>query len=515
MSSSLGEYNVQLGVSGLGEVESSLKRVEALLSRQAKLEERESKRRRREAALAAQRHEEMMRANEEREARRREEQRLRDEEKALRDKAKAEEKAREQRRREREKELKQKQKEREKELKQKQKELEQEEKMRRQQRREMLLGAGAMLASGAVGAAGSMYLLSQNERAGDSLRAMGEQTGMLGEALQTVGLEVFEIVSRFFDLPEAIRTARDWLLEFWDDWKGTFLAGLDLLSAVYSGFRSFFSWLGEIVGPVFQAIGTAFSVLGEQILGESKTVALSFGETWGESFRTVLELTIFFMREWQSMLGLAGSHVAHLWDDIVQGATAIMTNIVVVGQWVALAIYDAFNFLWQAIRNIGLNIRNFMESVQRWVSGGGWSFDAVELDRGFRSSLMRDAWSFVHPEYDDRRLLDDRYDTLGRRLADFMQEREERRDTMLANLSRPAMPEVGELDQNIQFNQPRQQFGFVGFSELARRSQEETLQRLAERQAGAAERAAVGIEALAEAARGPGLRVQGTGARYE
>jgi len=351
--------------------------------------------------------------------------------------------------------------------------------------RDSFTAVGVAAAGGVALAAGGLAglaALAENEQASIGLRTMAAEWVSLLDTIKTVSLEAGEVLARALNLGPALGGLRESIYSMWENWRGTFLSAADLAYEFYLRVVDIFTAVGEAIGLTTQ----------------------HGGDSWADMIRYWLDTATFFLRQWRSIFELAGTQLSLVFDDAAQIAAATLTNIAVVAQNIALGIYDVFNFLWQALRNIGLNIRNFMESLSRWMSGGGWQFDAVELDRGFRSSLMRDGWSFVSPEYASREERDRQAENLGQQLADFRLERELRQRELLTDLVRPQ-----------QQTTPTQQFGFVGFSELARRSQEDTLKQLAERQAGAAERAAVGIEALAEAARGPGLRVQGTGARYE
>jgi len=356
----------------------------------------------------------------------------------------------------------------------------------------MAFQATALATFGVVaGGLATMSYLAEDERAGAGLRVAAAELNSLLDTMKVIGLEAAEILAQAFDIGPNLGRFRDMVYSIWENWRGTFLSAADLAYEFYLR-----------VAEIFNAVTSAIGLTTE-----------SGGESWASMLRYWLDLGIFFLRSWRSILDLVGEQFRVTFDDAKQFAAAFVVNLGVLAHNIYLFFYDIYNFIAHFLRNVGLNIRNFLEAVERWFSGGGWRFDTVNLMAGFRSSLMRDMLSFVAPEYDNRGQRDRLADAVGQQWADFVAEREQRQREILADLVRPRQEQPQPPAQVTQ--QPAQQFGLVGFSELARRSQEDTLRRLAERQADATERAAVGIEALAEAARGPGLRIQGSTARYE
>ena len=361
--------------------------------------------------------------------------------------------------------------------------------------------AGATAGLAAMAAAGTYALaqLGRDELAGENLRRVTAAFDGLMQRIRQITLMVGELIATQTGLADGLDWVTQTLGRLWDEWRPTIAAMIDtaitLFSAMWDAAKSAFDLIRSAVSGLMDYFGVSLR---------------GSGETWAQTVKRWAEEVQFFVETFRLRLEILWERWRLFVANSIERIRAFGQNVVVLVRWVGDNWREIFqtigNYIVTVFQNAGENIRRIWSSVIDWIRGRGWRPpDLRPLTEGFRSAIREmPEWVEANTRESTERL-DQLLGELERRREAF-RERITARDQRIAQQQLLGTPRRAEP----------QQIGLVGFADLARRSQEDTLRRLAERQAGATERAAAGIMELAEAARGPGLRVRGMGgARFE
>lgn len=369
----------------------------------------------------------------------------------------------------------------------------------------LIVGGAAAVAVGlgAAAMAGTAMLaeLGRSEGAGEQLKAITAGYDGIKAAINQVVLEGAELIAHQTGLANILDRIKAKIKQLWEQWRPVVVAMIDLAVSV---FNNLWDIAVKVFDGIIDAVTKAMDFLGISLKGSE--------ETWSGSVKKWVDNIQFFFSTFRLRLEILWERYKIWVDNLLERFTTFVQNLITLGQW----LWDNWEDVLQTIgnyantifKNLGHNIKTAWQGAIDWVSGNEPKFDFKNLEEGFESSIkkMPEFVKAATVETNDK--LEGMRAELERRRKEF-DKRVEARD-------RDAERVIGKMRAGKPEAGPTPQFGMVGFADLARRQQEDTLKALQERMAKATEKTAAGIAGLAEAAAGPGLKVRdaGGGARF-
>ena len=372
-----------------------------------------------------------------------------------------------------------------------------------------LAGGLGLAQAGMIGvAAGGLIMMTQLgkvEGAGEGLVAVTAAFDGLKQSVMNIVLEFGELIARQTGLAGGLDSVTAALTALWENWKPTVAAMIELAVTTTSNIMSAFGWLFDTMTAGLNAF---FELFGVSLTGGS--------QTWAETIKDWADTIQFFFETFTLRLELAWERLKLWASNSIEQVKAFAQNAVILVEWVWDNFSDIFetigNYIVTVFSNAGDNLKAIWDSVVAWVSGSTFELDLKPLTEGFKSTIK------AMPQFVEAATRDS-----NERLDALMGEMNRKREQFQAKVAARDAMAMGRLRTDAKAQQAAvaggPQYGMVGFSELARKSQDDTLKKLQERAAAAGERAAIGIQGLAEAANGRGLRVrmvgEGGGARFD
>lgn len=363
--------------------------------------------------------------------------------------------------------------------------------------------AAATAALSAMGAGGvyALVALGRSEKAGENLKRITSAFDGLMTKIGDIILMIGELIATQTGIADGLGSVTQTLGELWDEWRPTIAAMIDtavtLFNTMWDAAKSAFSMIRG-------AFDSLMSFFGVSLRGGDETWAQTI-KRWAEEFQ-------FFVETFRLRLQILWERIKLFFWNSVERARAFGKNIVVVIEWVRDNWREIFetigNFIVAVFRNAGENIRRIWTSVTDWISGKGWKAPNLRpLTEGFKNTIKEmPQWVEANTKESTERL-----DQL---LTELEQRREAFRLRIAARDQRIAQQQL--LGQPPKEQKSTQQFGMVGFADLARRSQEDMIKKLTERQTKAAEDSAEHLGQLVNLALNVGLKIKGgAGSRFE
>jgi hypothetical protein len=352
-------------------------------------------------------------------------------------------------------------------------------------------GLAAATGAAAAGVTAMLASLGESEDAGRSLKSITFGWNQIWELVRLIKLEFGEIVARTFDFRGAISTVTRTVARLWVEWKPTLVAALDLTKTVLATTYDLVSWTVSGIASQFDGL---FKSLGVNLNSSSKD--------WATTVKSWIESVQFFIENWKLYLDLGWERLKLFADNSWERIKTFFVNGVELAKWFGdnfgNIITDLGTLIGTVFSNSWENIKSGWASVLEYMSTGKWSPPEFKgITDGFKSAISE------MPKFTAAAVADSNaaIDGINQELAN-------RREAFNARIAARDRERLGNLRGQAG---PKPEFGFVGFAELAKRDQENTLKVLAERQAKAAEQAAAGILKLAEAANGQGVNVKRVG----